>query len=121
MSKNSAPTSSPSTSKAVDVIDLTQDDESKVVAPPPTLKRKNEESTNEDEIRRFQSRRSGLSKKVDWDYGSENPFHMKKYEIVDGVEVVQTDPYTVIEFFVKKMDLEKKVRLAEDEHAEKNA
>ncbi|CEP17708.1 hypothetical protein [Parasitella parasitica] len=42
---------------------------------------------------------------------------MKKYEIVDGVEVVQKDPFTIIEFFVKKMDFEKKVRLAEDEHA----
>ncbi|CEP16632.1 hypothetical protein [Parasitella parasitica] len=61
MSKNSAPTSSPSTSKAVDVIDLTQDNnESKDFAPPPTLKRKNEESTKK--------MRSGNSKAEDQAY-----------------------------------------------------
>ncbi|KAI8635810.1 hypothetical protein BD408DRAFT_448867 [Parasitella parasitica] len=65
-------------------------------------------------------KKKSLSRKVDWDYGSDNPFHMKKYVIEDGVEVVQKEPYTIINFFVAKLDHEKKVNTAEnDETREK--
>lgn len=65
-------------------------------------------------------KQEGLSKKVDLDHGSGNPFHVKKYVVVDGVEVVQKEPpYTVIDYFLDCVDNERKIRLAENEEVRK--
>jgi hypothetical protein len=61
--------------------------------------------------------KSSLSRKINWDYGSDKPFHLKKYTIENGVEVVQKEPYTVIDFFAEKWAHEKKVNTAENDEA----